>query len=168
MVDYSMRAEPPPPQQPPPPPPPPGLRPSTFDSLKHAAGNPAAGWVGALVMLVTAVTTALKTADDAEAKTRLAYETLAAQSERHGVQIEQCRQSQLQQTAWIEQNWGRLERQQEATEQTIATKVAKPKARPVPPPVVEPAPKAPPAPAPLEPTELPTFDALELRSNHDS
>lgn len=139
-------------------------RPSRIDALKHAATNPAAGWVSAAVMLATAVTTALKTSSDAEAQTRMAYEALRAASERHGVQIEACRQSQLEQTAWIEDLSGRLERRQASTEKVIKTKVTRAAAAPVPAPVVEPAPKAPQAPAPLEPTELPPFDGLELRA----
>jgi len=158
MVDYSLPAGPPQPQ----PPPPGGLRPSAFDALKHAASNPAAVIV-AIVTAVSAITTALKTSSDNEATARLAYETLRAASERHAVQIEACRQSQLEQTSWIEELSGRLERRQATTEKAITRKVTKATAPPAAAPVVEPAPKAPPPPAPLEPSALPSFDGLALR-----
>jgi hypothetical protein len=155
MVDYSLPAG-----APPTPPTPP--RPSAFDSLKHIASNPAAA-VLAILTGISAITTALKTSADNAATDRLAYETLRAESARHGVQIEACRQSLLQQTTWIEELSERLERRQVSTEKAITRKVTKATAQPVPPPVVEPAPKAPPAPAPLEPSALPSFDGLAPR-----
>jgi hypothetical protein len=153
--------------QPPAPQPPAPVRPSTFDALKHAASNPATV-MGVLVMAITALTTALKTSADNEAQARLAYEALRAASERHGVQIEACRQSQLEQTVWIEELSNRLERRQATTEKVIKTKVTRAAAAPVAPVVVEPAPKPPAAPAPLAPSALPPFDGLALRGAHDT
>jgi len=161
MVDYSLPAAPP--QPPPAAPPPPALRPSTFDALKHAAGNPAAVVV-AILTAISAITTALKTSSDNEATARLAYETLRAASERNAAANESCRQGLLEVRAWVEELSSRFEQRSVATEKAVARKVTRAAAPPLPPPMTAtPVPKAPPAPAPLEPSALPSFDGLELR-----
>jgi hypothetical protein len=138
-------------------------RPSRIDALKLAVGgNPAV--VSAIVLALGAITTALATWSTSQDTARLSYEALRAASERHGIQIEACRQSLLQQTSWIEELSGRLERRQVTTEKAIKAKVTRPAAAPVPAPVVEPAPPAPAPPAPLEPSALPPFDGLALRA----
>jgi hypothetical protein len=154
MVDYSVPASSPAPS-----PREPSPRPSKIDALKTAASGPAATMVAivtALSGLVAAVTTWQQGQDTA----RVAYETLRVASERNAVQIEACRQSQLEQTSWIEELSGRLERRQVSTEKAIKTKVTRPAAAPVPAPVLEPAPKAPPPPVAVAPSALPSFEAL--------
>jgi hypothetical protein len=160
MVDYS-----------PPPPPPVSLpaparssRPSKVDALRTAASGPAATVV-ALVTALSGLTAAITAWSDSQATARLAYETLRLASERQAIQIEACRQSQLQQTSWIEELSGRLERRQVTTEKAIKTKVTRPAAAPVPPIAVEPAPPAPVPPIALELAALPPFDGLAERSS---
>jgi hypothetical protein len=163
MVDYS-----------PPPPPPVSLpaparspapaRPSKADALKAAAAGPAATVV-ALVTALSGLVAAVTTWSDSQATARIAYETLRIASERQAVQIEACRQSQLEQTSWIEGLSGRLERRAVTTEKAIKTKVTRPAATLAPPMAVEPAPKAPPPPVALEPSALPSFEGLAERSS---
>jgi hypothetical protein len=155
MVDYSPPPDPPSPD--------PAPRPSKIDALKTAASGPAATVV-ALVTALSGLTAAITTWSDSQATARVAYETLRLASERNAVQIEACRQSQLQQTSWIEELSGRLERRQVTTEKAIKAKVTRPAAAPVPAPVVEPAPPAPAPPIALEPSALPPFEALALRA----
>jgi uncharacterized protein HemX len=146
MVDYSA-----PPEQP--------TRPSKVDSLKTAASGPAATLV-AFVTAISGLIAAFTTWQQSQDTARAAYETLRVATERNAVQIEACRRSQLEQTTWIEELSGRLERRQASAEKAITRKVTKPTAAPAPAPVVEPAPKAPPPPAPVEPAALPSFDVL--------
>lgn len=146
MVDYSA-----PPAQP--------ERPSKIDSLKTAASGPAATLV-ALVTALSGLVAAFTTWSQSQETARTAYETLRVATERNAVQIEACRRSQLEQTTWIEELSGRLERRQASAEKAITRKVTKATAAPVPAAVVEPAPKAPPPPAPVEPAALPSFDGL--------
>lgn len=155
MVDYSQTPDPPSPD--------PAPRPSKIDALKLAASSPAAVMV-AVVTALGAITTAITTWQQNQDTARLSYETLRAASERHGVQIEACRQSLLEQTAWIGELSGRLERRQVTTEKAIKAKVTRPAAAPVPTPVVEPTPPAPAPPEPLEAAALPPFDGLALRA----
>lgn len=157
MVDYSLPAAPrlPPPAAAPPPP----ERPSKIDALKAAAAPGAPVVLAIITALGAAFTTWSQTQDTA----RLSYETLRAASERNGVQIEACRQSQLELTTWVEELSGRLERRQVVTEKAVARKVTRAAAPPVPLPVLEPAPPAPPPPAPIAPSALPSFDGLALR-----
>jgi hypothetical protein len=150
MTDYSLPAAP-------------SQRPSKVDALKGAASGPAAT-VTALLAALSGLVTAVTMWSNSQATARVAYETLRVATERNGVQIEACLQSQLKQTTWIEELSERLERRQATTEKAIKTKVTRPAAAPVPTPVVEPAPKAPPLPAPLAPSTLPPFDALAQRA----
>jgi hypothetical protein len=141
------------------PPPTIALRPSKIDALKSVASGPVATGI-AFVTALSGLVAGLATLAETQATARLSYETLRAASERNAVQIEACRQSQLEQTSWIEELSGRLERRQATTEKVIKTKVTRPAATPVPALAVEPAPKAPPLPAPVAPSALPTFDGL--------
>jgi hypothetical protein len=120
--------------------------------------------VVALVTALSGLVAAFTTYQESQQTARVAYETLRVASERNAVGLEACRQSQLEQTSWIQDLSGRLERRQVTTEKAIKTKVTKPTAPPAPPIAVEPAPPAPPAPAPLEPSALPPFDGLTLRA----
>jgi hypothetical protein len=153
MVDYSPTPDPPlSPATP--------ERPSKIDALKTAASGPTATVV-ALVTALSGLTAAITTWSDNQRTARLSYETLRAASEQHSAQIEACRQGLLQQTSWIQEVSGVLERRQATTEKVIKTKVTRPAAVPVPAPVVEPAPPAPAPPAVLEPSALPPFDRLD-------
>jgi hypothetical protein len=144
----------------PPPPPTVSLRPSKIDALKTAASGPAATVV-ALITAFSGFIAAVTTWQQSQDTARTAYETLRDASERNAVQIEACRQSQLEQTSWIEELSGRLERRQVTTEKAIKTKVTRPAAVPVPAPIVEPAPPPPAPPVALAPATLPPFERLQ-------
>lgn len=140
-------------------------RPSRIDALKTAASGPTTTVV-ALVTALSGLAAAITTWSESQATARVAYETLRLASERQAIQIEACRQSQLEQTSWIEELSGRLERRQVNTEKAITRKVTRATAPPaaalVP---LEPAPKAPPPPIALEPAALPPFEGLAPRGS---
>jgi len=155
VVDYSLPAGAPLGS----PRPPTSLRPSRIDALKSAASGPTAT-VAALVTALTGLIAAAQSWTESQATARAAYETLRIASDRNTVQIEACRESQLQQTRWIEELSARIERRQASTEKAI--KQSKPPAS-IPKPVIDPAPKPPAPPAPVETPVLPPFDGLTLR-----
>lgn len=132
------------------------LRPSKIDQLKAAAGP----W-GAIVAIIGALAVPLATYQNTRDTAHVSYETLREAVEKNASDIAACRQDQVNSQAWMEDVSRRLERKQEITEQTIASKVTKPKAPRPPPPVLEPAPKPPVAVMlPERAPPLPSFESL--------
>lgn len=130
---------------------------SKIDQLKATATGP---W-GLAVTIIGALAVPLATYQNTRDTAHVSYETLRIAVEKNAADVAACRQDQVNSQAWMEDIALRLERKAVVTEQTVASKVTKPKAPKPPAPVLEPAPKPPVAVVLPERAPLPTFEALE-------